>query len=373
MCRIVLVGPTYPLRGGISHYTTLLADALRQRHEIHLFGFSRQYPDWLYPGRAQQEPTPTGLPIVTPERTLDGVNPISWWRTARTIRRLSPDCLILQWTVPYWAPLLWLLLRGVPASTTKLIICHNATPHEVGRAAGLRESVQRALLSRADGLICHASSDQQRLQTMLPQQRIERVMHPTYAPLAAPTNEPTHQAGGPHLLFFGFVRPYKGVDLLLRAMPHVLAAFPEATLTIAGEWWEPSDALLAPLTPHVRHAITVHDRYIPHDEMAALFHAADVVVLPYRSATQSGVVQLAFGFGLPVITTDVGGLAEAVRHEESGLLVPPNDPQALADEIIRYVREGWRERLAAGVAESRDRFSWDVLVDTVESLCRAND
>lgn len=370
--RIALVGPTHPFRGGISHYTTLLAQHLRQRHAVQLFGFSRQYPAWLYPGETDRDEGSEAVLEVEHDPVLDGVNPWTWWRVARTLRHTRPDLLIVQWTVPFWIPLLWLLLRLAPAGTRTVIICHNAAPHEEGRwTAGLRRWAQAQVMGLADHLLCHAESDERLLRALLPRSAIARVMLPSYAGLAqvvAPPTEQQESRGNPNLLFFGLVRPYKGVDLLLEAMPKVLAALPEARLTVAGEWWAAAGDAKNFLAPGVRHAVEIRDRYIPNEEMAALFRAADGVVLPYRSATQSAVVQLAYGFGVPVITTAVGGLPEAVLHEQSGLVVPRDDANALAEAIIRYHREGWRERLAPGVAAARARFSWAALVAVLEGL-----
>ncbi len=374
---IIVVGPTYPFRGGISHYTTLLVQHLRERHTVRLLTFRRQYPAWLFPGRSDRDEASQAALRVDGEAMLDGVNPWTWWRAAWAIRRTVPALLVAQWTVPFWAPMLWLLLGLAPSGTRTVLICHNASPHEAGHPlmARLARWAQRAVMARADQLICHAESDERELRAMLPDKPIVRVMLPSYAGLVEaserggrPEPRAAPPVGSPHLLFFGFVRPYKGVDTLLRAMPLVLAALPDAHLTIAGEWWRGTGGPEQWMDPAIRGAVTVLDRYISNEEMVALFRAADGVVLPYRSATQSAVVQLAFGFGIPVITTTVGGLPEAVEHERSGLLVPPDDPAALADALIRYHREGWRERLAPGVAAARARFSWAALVGVLERL-----
>ncbi|MGH2542977.1 MAG: glycosyltransferase family 4 protein [Ardenticatenaceae bacterium] len=368
--EIILVGPTYPFRGGISHYTTLLCRRLREEYEVRFFTFRRQYPRFLFPGRSDRDEESGAALQVEGEALLDGVNPWTWWKAAQEIRRAQPDLLLLQWTVSYWSLMLWLLMRLAPAETRIVMICHNAAPHEKGHALAARfnRGLQRAVMARADHLICHAESDVEQLRALLPGKPITKVMHPTYADLAmlaSPSREEAANRGEPHLLFLGFVRPYKGVDILLQAMPQVLKALPDARLTIAGEWWAGAGQPEQRLDPVARHAVKIVDRYIPNEELATLVGSADVVVLPYRTATQSGVVQLAFGFGVPVITTAVGGLPEAVQHEISGLLVPPENPTALAEAIIRYHREGWRERLAPGVAAARQRFSWDALVEAL--------
>ncbi len=361
--NIIVVGPSYPFRGGISHYTTFLCRHLATAHAVRLLTFSRQYPAWLYPGQTDRDES-SELRIAAAEPILDGANPFTWVRAGLAIRRAVPDVLILQWTVPYWIPLIGLLLLFALRTTKKVIIVHNATPHEKENAlfALLRRLFQQMVMGWSSLVICHAESDERVLRQQLPGHAIKRVMLPSYAALAADTSPSTFQKpGDPHLLFFGFVRPYKGIEVLLAALPIVVQALPNVHVTIAGEWWanagDPYALIPADLQPYV----TLLNRYVSNEETAALFHSADVAVLPYRSATQSAVVQVAFGFGVPVITTRVGGLPEAVTHEVSGLVVPPDNPTALADALIRYHQENWRLRLAPGVAAAREQFSWAAL------------
>jgi len=374
--KITLIGPTYPFRGGISHYTTLLCQHLRKRHDVRFFTFYRQYPAWLYPGQSDRDEHSQNVLRVESEALLDGVNPLTWWRVLRDIRRAPPDMLIVQWTVSFWMPLLWCVTRFSPATSKVVMICHNASPHEKDRRglAALMRKAQQVIMGQTDCLICHAQSDEEELRHLLPNHQIARVMLPSYAELATLSTSTTssktakHSSAQPNLLFFGFVRPYKGVDVLLDAMPQVLEALPKAHLTVAGEWWAAAGDPQAWLSEQIKEAVTILNRYIPNEEMAQLFTQADVVVLPYRSATQSAVVQLAYGFGVPVITTAVGGLPEAVEDEYSGFIVPPDEAQALAQAIIRYHREGWRAKLAEGVKEKRERFSWQKMVEALEEI-----
>jgi glycosyltransferase involved in cell wall biosynthesis len=385
--KIALVGPTYPFRGGISHYTTLLARHLRQRHEVRFFTFRRQYPAWLFPGRSDRDPSEEAAQLrAEAEPMLDSLNPLTWWRTARAIQAAQPEVLVLQWTVWFWGPLLLTLValaRRWSPTTRVVLLCHNATPHETGgRLVRLLAGWMQGRLARQSAaILCHSKADLAVLQGMAPKVRARAVMMPTFGALAQSAAtlsqaEARRELGvseeGPVLLFFGFVRPYKGLDVLFGAMPAVLARYPEATLLVAGEWWKdalPARDLLATLG--IEQRVRLLDEYLPNDRLPALFAAADVAVLPYRSATQSAVVQLAFGFGLPVITTTVGGLPEAVQHEVSGLLVPPGDAEALAGAILRYLDEGWRERLTPGVEAARSRFSWEALVEAIEEAVAA--
>ena len=179
---------------------------------------------------------------------------------------------------------------------------------------------------------------------------------------------------GPVLLFFGFIRRYKGLHVLLEAMPGIRERLPGARLVVAGEFYAGEDELREQaarlgLTSGDEPAVRFDAEYIPEDRVADYFAAADVVVQPYVSATQSGVAAIAYHFGRPVITTDVGGLAETVPHDVSGLVVPPEDPEALATAVVRYFTEaGLRERLESGVSTERERYSWDRIYEAVELL-----
>ncbi len=378
--RICLIGPTYPYRGGIAHYTTLLARHLRKsgEHDVLLISFSRQYPGWLYRGRTDRDPS--RRPVQTEaEYLLNPLNPLTWWRTLRRIERWGSDVVVLPWWVPFWAPVWAVLGRGVrrlSGAPRLLFICHNVLPHEQGALGRwLLPAVVRHTLAPGDAFIVHARSSAERLEAILPEARYRVTPHPSYAalgrdrertmtlPVAVPQDRPL-------LLFAGFVRPYKGLDVLLEALPNVLARRP-VHLLAAGEFWEDVEAYRERASAlGVADAVTLLDAYLPDEQLAACMVAADVVVLPYRSASQSGVVQLAFGYQRPVITSDVDGLREAVAHEQTGLLVPPEDPAALAAAINRFFDEDLGGAMRANIQAQADRFSWDRLSATLLDLAR---
>ncbi|MFW5942701.1 MAG: glycosyltransferase family 4 protein [Chloroflexota bacterium] len=376
--RVCLIGPTYPYRGGIAHYTTLLAQQLRSaaKHDVLLISFSRQYPGWLFPG--QDDRDPSARPLRTEaEYLLDPLNPLTWWRTWRRIRQWSPDLLVIPWWVPFWAPVWGILGRAVKRlrPTPRLIyICHNVLPHE---SRFLDSLALRWALAPGDGFLVHSQADGARLRTFFPEAPLRISPLPSYGPLLQEraTNDNLQLPDVPLLLFCGFVRPYKGLDILLQALPEVLRCR-RVHLLVAGEFWqgeEPYRELVREL--ELEDSTTFENRYVPDDELAAYLDAADVVVLPYRHATQSAVVQLAFGRRRPVITTDVGGLAEAVDHERTGLVVPPEDPQALAQAILRFFDEDLQGTFAANIEAEQERFSWETLVEQLEAVanegCRA--
>jgi glycosyltransferase involved in cell wall biosynthesis len=328
--RLCVVGPTYPYKGGISHFTTLFVEQLRTRHEVDFISYRRQYPRFLFPGNAG--PDPSNHAIHTDcVYLLDPLNPITWLKCFRRIKRAKPDLLILQWWTPFWTPTLVLLGSLIKRYTQIPILyfCHHITPPDGGPLDLL---FARTVLSRGDQFIVLSESDYADLRRALPQARIHAALLPTYGgvlPDSIGTAEARQQLGyGPDdrlLLFFGFVRRYKGLSHLLEALALVPAEV-RAKLLVVGEFWEPEEGYRAQaealgITGRVR----LLNRYVPNEEVGLYFAAADVVVLPYLEATQSAVLQIAFGFETPVITTSVGGLPEMVRHGRLGIVVPPQD------------------------------------------------
>ena len=240
MTRFCLIGPTYPYRGGIAHYTTLLAQHLREEHEVLLLSFSRQYPAWLFPGKSDKDPSER--PLQTEARyQLDPLNPLTWRRTLRQIREWQPDMVVIPWWHPYFA-LVWTALgrsiRRLSPRPKLIFICHNVRPHEQGRLSKLLlPRILKTVLGQGDGYIVHSQADRAILLEVLPQAQVTVSPLPTYAslggesatelPVALPSDRPL-------LLFCGLVRPYKGLDVLLEAM--ALLTRP-VHLLIAGEFW----------------------------------------------------------------------------------------------------------------------------------------
>lgn len=375
--RICVVGPTYPYRGGIAHYTTLLVTHLRAAgHVTRFYSYTRQYPRFLFPGKTDKDPST--VPLRTEcEYILDPMNPLTWWQLCRKVRADAPDVLVLQWWVPYWTPSLTFISRWIKRNTTIRVvyICHNVVPHEGGGMLDRRFAM--TVLRRGDMFIVHSEQDRYRLLALLPRAKVIKIHHPSYVELA--NQSTTHASAAlreqlelpndrPVLLFFGFVRPYKGLEYLIQALPHVLEVLP-VHLLVVGEFWSSSQFYEAYAREFgVEHAITFVNRYVPNEELEPYFDLSEVVVLPYISATQSGVVQLAFGFGKPVITTRVGGLHEVVEDGRTGLIVPPQDENALAEAIIRYVRDGLSTPMSAAVRVVASQWpdSWRRLVESVE-------
>ncbi len=379
--RISVVGPTYPFRGGIAHYTTLMVRQLRAvGYAAPLYSFTRQYPRWLVGGRSDRDPSNSPLRVDC-EYILDPINPFTWWRLYRRVRADHPDVLILQWWVPYWTPCLTAIASMIKRNTTIKIffICHNVVPHEGGGVIDRRLAL--TVLRHGDAMIVHSEQDRYRLLALLPNAQVIKAQIPSYSELvrhdvtsrvAALRRELGIPDGAPVLLFFGFVRPYKGLEYLIQALARVREHLPNAQLLVVGEFWTSAEFYQRYASEFgVGQAMTVVNQYVPNEDLQPYFDLADVVVLPYISATQSAVVQLAFGFGKPVITTRVGGLYEVVEDGVNGLVVPPQDERALADAIIRYFAENLAAPFSAHVAaHAAQSFSWQQLVTTIEQAAR---
>jgi len=374
--RFAVVGPTYPFRGGISHYNTLLCDHLRERHEVGLFSFRRQYPRWLFPGISDRDPSQR--PLMTPNvATLDPLSPLTWWLTAQRIMAFQPDLLVLHWWVTYWAlPYAAITARVSRQGLPVLYLVHNVLPHE---SKPWDRLLTRLAMAQTDRFIVMAGSEEQRMHDLLPGATVYRAQLPggigaVEAQHSVSPAEARRQLGldpsTPVALFFGFVREYKGLRYLLEAMPQVLART-EMHLLVAGEFWEGKEECQEIIDRFdLGNSVTVVDRYIRNEEISVFFSAADVVVLPYVGVTQSAVVPLAYAFDRPVITTAVGDLPDIVQHHKTGLIVPPGDATALADALVRFFSQGRGQAMRKAVQARKSESTWTALVQLIEQVAR---
>jgi len=359
--RICLVGPAHPYRGGISHFTQMLAQEFQSAHEVRIVGYSRLYPSLLFPGRTQYD---EGGALVQVEslRLIDSINPLTYRRAADAVLDFEPDLVVVKWWHPFFAPALRWIAGAVKrrSNAPVVFLCHNVLPHEGSRAA---TALARWGLRAADAFLAQSREDLSTLQQIVPNAVADVHPHPTYTQFAASAitrNEARRRLGveGRVLLFFGLVRAYKGLDDLLRAvalLPPGLAV----TLLIVGEFYEarePYDRLIQSLG--IGERVRIVDRYVADPEVAQYFMAADLVVLPYRSASQSGIAQTAFAFERPVVVTAVGGLPDVVEDGITGYVVPPHDPAALAAAITRFFGSDDASRMPQAIRASARRFTW---------------
>jgi glycosyltransferase involved in cell wall biosynthesis len=384
MARVTLVGPVYPYRAGIAYCTTRLAEELG----ADVISFSRQYPRFLYPGTSDVDPS---LPRFERARfLLDIVNPITWVRTALRLRREKPEAVILVWWVWVWALPYLTMLAMLPRRTRVILQCHNIGDKE---PAAWKRALTNLVLRRGDVLVVHAKSEAEDAARRVfgssaylgvPRSSSEEIR-------ATPRNSevpevpeelraarqrivstflPVHEVGaeipsreearrrlgvrGRVALCFGHVRPYKGLDIALRAW-RILKT--DVTLLVAGEAWWKGEGEYREMAKGLAN-VSLEFRFIPDSEVATYFAATDVVLAPYRVEAQSGVALTSFYFSRPVIASTVGGLPEIIQDGVNGLLIPPEDPEALARAVDSFFAQSDRGAMERAAAESGRKYSW---------------
>lgn len=376
MKKIVLIGPVYPYRGGISHYTGLMYRELSKHYEVEMISYKMQYPKLLFK-KEQRDYKNDSFKIDGTNFMIHTANPFNIIRTANYIKRKKPDMVIIQWWHPYFAPC-YILLAKFMGKQNLTFVCHNVFPHE---RFPFDKKLTKLTLRNGKHFIVHAKEEEAELKQIMPNPDCRVTPHPSYNAFCFEhmTKAQARDKLGLDfnervLLFFGFVRPYKGLRHLIHAMPEIKKSLENVRLLIVGEFGSIEDKEdyvrqikdLAASNPELESAIVIKDGYTPDREVEKYFAACDMVVLPYESATQSGIVQIAYGFGKPVTVTNVGGLPDVVDNGRTGYVVPPQDAKALAEVIVRYFVEDKEKEFAKNIAAEAYRFSWERMGEVVE-------
>jgi len=371
--KIDIVGPSYPFRGGISYYTTLLYKHLKAKHRVKFYCFRRQYPRFLFPGKTDRDPSLFHLRQVDARPILDALDPVTWVRVARHMIKDRPELAIFPWWVVYWAPqyLTIIFLLKIFSDIRILFICHNVAEHETNI---LKSVLSRFVLSLGDRFIVHSPQEKENLAALIGQKNIAVSYHPTYDVFntvmipQATARERLGISEDKVILFFGFVRKYKGLRDLILALPFLLAKI-HFRLLIVGEFWEDKKHYLELIEKlGIAKQVTIIDRYVPNEDLPIYFHASDIVVLPYTSVTGSGLLQLALGFGKPVVTTKIGDFSRIVLDRRTGFLVAPRSPREIAAAVTDFYENYDAETMSAQIREENARFSWETLVRVIEGL-----
>lgn len=365
--KICLIAPIPPFRGGIPKYCYSLAQELEKRHDLLLLSYRRQYPELLYGKKSQVDPRCDAERIRQEFKLLsydiDSANILSWFATSEKIAAFAPDLLILPWWVTYWAPMYAYLLSTMKKRGIKTVfLCINIFEHEDNT---LKRSVTKFMLRRVNSIIVHSEQEKVTAQALNPRALVVKQLLPLFR-----YDTPAVEGRDPHtleLLFFGFVRPYKGLDTLLKAM--ALLRNHAIRLTIAGEFWHDKNNYIELIDSlGIQEYVNIIDRYVSDNDMATHFSQADLVVLPYKQTITSGIIATAYGFGKPVLATNVGGFYEIIREGVTGKLVPPDDPQSFAEGILWFLRNrqiNFAENIAAFTAST---MSWSSLADVIEGF-----
>jgi glycosyltransferase involved in cell wall biosynthesis len=364
--RITLVGPAYPLRGGIAHHVYWLKRELSSRnHEVQVISFRSLYPRLLFPGTTVFDASRLKLDAGG-AAILDSLNPLTWLKAARAIKSFAPDAVVIQWWNPFFAPSMGTLARLLKRARLRCIMeCHNVLPHE---RRAIDAPLLKYALSPADYLITHSTGDKKDAMEIAPGKAVEVAPLPTIEDFSGGASA---RRDGRTILFFGIVRKYKGLDVLLRAMPRALSEV-DCRLIVVGEFYEPVEKynrLIGELG--LERSVTIENRYVANEEVPALFAAADVLVLPYLSATQSGVARIALANSLPIIASRTGGLSEVVIEKVNGLLFAPGDADALAECIIEYFKNGLGSAFAANLKSSLAAGEEPSVISVIEKMVAA--
>lgn len=366
--KIIIIGPGYPLRGGPALLNENLCLELNKAgHEAQIVSFSFQYPSFLFPGSEQYDTSRQKPPIVI-HSVLHTLNPFSWMRVARFIKHQQPDVVLIRYWLPYFAPSLGTIARLIRKHTKVFAIADNIIPHEKRPGDKI---LTNYFIKPLNGIVCMSQKVEHDLKILFPEKKYIRVYHPLYEvyPPAVDMKTAREELGLPPnktiLLFFGLIRKYKGLDILLQAMEKIKARYPEVVLLVAGDFYEDRknyEPLLTELINEGR--LILHGQFIPDSRIHYYFCAANVCVQPYRNATNSGVSMVSYFYGLPVIATRVGGLPEIIPHGQCGLLSDA-EPDAIANAIDQYLTNSLEKEFRKNIVEFRKNFQWDSFVQKV--------
>lgn len=376
---VLVIGPAYPLRGGLATFDESLCRAFQQAgHQCEIVSYSLQYPGFLFPGTTQYDTTgkaPEGLTIHT---RINSVNPLNWISTGNFIRDKAPDFVLFRYWLPFMGPALGTIARRIRKNgrTRILALTDNVLPHEK-RPGDLRFT--KYFLKACDGFITMSQAVMQDLNRLSRTPNKVYAVHPLYDAFGekidknAAREKIGYAAGDKLLLFFGFIRKYKGLDLLLEAMADERLKAMGVKLHVAGEFYESRESYDAIVQRHgLQDRVRMTGEFVANDDVKYFFSAADLVTLTYRSATNSGVTQAAFQFDKPVLVTDVGGLAEIIPHNKAGYVVE-RSPKAIADAIVDFYENNREAAFTAGMIAEKPRFGWDVFVEKIVNLYAATE
>lgn len=384
--RIAILSCFYPYRGGISQFNTYLFKELSKKHTVKAFNFKRQYPNFLFPGKTQFVAKEDTALSVESEMLLDTANPFSYRAAAHAILKWKPDLLLTRYWMSYFAPSLGYVTgrvtRSLKGSCKAISIIDNLIPHE---AHFFDKPLAKYFLRRNDAFITLSSSVERELRALSPNSKVVTIPHPLYSNFGEPMDKgeareglskifglpPKRLKGQKVLLFFGLIRDYKGLDILLQALPLLDKSY---TLVVAGEvygnWSKYEELLRRPDIQPFKENILIRTQYIPDSEVVTYFSAADVSVLPYRSATQSGISSISWNFDVPLITTPVGGLIESVGEAATGLLTENISPNSLAEAIKKFFADDKKEEYICNIKRLKKELSWEAFCNKLEGFVK---
>lgn len=368
---ILIIGPAHPLRGGLATFNERLArQFMAEGHDTTIYTFSLQYPGFLFPGTTQYSDAPAPQDLNIKVR-INSVQPLNWLSVGNEIKKLRPDIIVVRYWLPVMGPCLGTILRLAKKNKHTKVVCiaDNIIPHEK-RAGDV--AFTKYFIPAVDAFIVMSEKVMADLKRFDKEKPVQLVQHPLYDNFGEKIDKGSARkklgidADVKLMLFFGFIRKYKGLDILLDAMSLLKNRNPASgiKLLIAGEFYEdrkPFDEQIERL--HLKEHLILHTDFIPDTDVREFFCAADVVVQPYRNATQSGVTPLAYHFDVPMIVTNVGGLPSLVPHNKVGLVAEP-DAESIANAIETFFAEE-PERFIPMLQEEKKKFSWEIMTKSI--------
>ncbi|MBS1923921.1 MAG: glycosyltransferase [Bacteroidetes bacterium] len=367
---VIIVGPAYPFRGGIANLNEALCSHLNANGIVtEIVSFTLQYPSLLFPGKTQLETSEQHFNFKI-TRLINSINPLTWVKAVGYIKTRKPDLVVFRYWLPFMAPCLGFIARKLRKHGFPVVaIADNIIPHEKRIGDQL---LTKYFIQSCDAFIVMSDKVAEDIKMFNPKKPVSITPHPIYSIFGDKVNRTEAcdklnlDNGYKYLLFFGFIRKYKGLDILLQAMP--LIKNKNLKLIVAGEFYESKEEYLNLIKAHhLENAIILRDEYIPKDDVRYYFSVADLVVQPYRSATQSGVTQIAYSFDKPMVVTNVGGLPEMVTDGISGFVTDVN-PNAIANAVDRFFVEQLATSFTAGVQSEKNKFGWDKMIAAVKDI-----
>jgi len=370
--KIIIIGPAFPYRN-LSTFNHSLAIAFAEKGaDVKIFSFSLQYPSFLFPGKTQYEKgkAPNGIEIIS---VINSINPFNWFKVASMVKKENPDYVIIRYWLPFMAPCFGTIAKLIRIKTKVLAITDNVIPHE--KRIGDR-FLTRYFVKYCDAFLTLSSSVLDDLNKFTNSEEKIFIPHPIYDSFGEIVEKSTSReklgldVNGKYLLFFGFVRKYKGLDVMLDVMADKRIQDLGVKLIVAGEFYDNKQEYISQINSlGIEESVILRSDFIPEDQVKNYFCACDMITQTYRTATQSGVTQIAYHFERPMLVTNVGGLAEIVPHNKVGY-VCDIDTKQISDSILEFYTENKEKEFSDNTKEEKKRFTWKVLVEGIDNLIK---
>ena len=371
--KVIIIGPAFPYRGGIANFNNSLAiEYKKQGADVKVYSFSLQYPSFLFPGKTQYEngSSPKDIEIIP---IINSINPINWFKVARRIKKENPDYVIFRYWLPFMAPALGTIAKCLRKTTKIFAITDNVIPHE--KRFG-DSTLTKYFISKCDAFLTLSSAVLDDLKKFTKSEEKIFIPHPIYDSFGNILDKKSAKQNlgldidGKHLLFFGFIRKYKGLDIMLDVMSDKRIQELKIKLIVAGEFYDNKEEYVSKIKQlNISNYVILKSDFIPEEEVRNYFCASDLITQTYRTATQSGVTQIAYHFERPMLVTNVGGLAEIVPHNKVGYVCDINTAD-ITDSILEFYNKDKESEFSENTKKEKKRFTWEGLVNGIENLIK---